>query len=65
LVYDRALDLSSKNTTHVSVLPFVLCVLQLGQKQRKENTDGQDILKLFGFLYVIPERNPERSTNSN
>lgn len=27
------------------------------QTQRKENTDGQDILKLFCLSYVIPDKN--------
>lgn len=31
---------------HAWVLPFVLCILNLSQKQRKDSTDGQDILKL-------------------
>lgn len=35
---------------HAWVLPFVLCILNLSQKQRKESTDGQDILKLSGCL---------------
>lgn len=34
---------------HAWVLPFVLCILNLSQKQRKESTDGQDILKLSGL----------------
>ena len=37
---------------------FALCILNLCQLQRKESTDGQDILKLFGLPYVSPERNP-------
>lgn len=36
---------------------FVLCFLNLCQKQRKESTNGQDILKLFGLPYVIPKKN--------